>query len=284
MYKKLKCGCEIPIVNGKIHIDYDNLNDQCPKTWELYLNGHTRSIFQLESRLCKSWARELIPSSMKDAADLIAIVRPGTLNSTDENGKSMTKIFCDRKTGKEEFTPASLYEKLLADTYSIIVYQEQLLFIAKQIAGFDGKMANKLMKGVGKKNAELLFSLEKAFLEGCNNTNAVSQDEAKKIFENIKASARYCFNKSLSSESITTCHDGSSKTIAEIQKGDIIKTPNGYAEVVDKYDHGVLDTYEITLSNGSSIKCTLNHKFLCDNGEILPLWQILSENREIIVE
>ena len=52
---KLKSGCEIPIVDGQIELDYDNLNGNCQKTWKLYQDGHTRSIFQLESRLCQTW-------------------------------------------------------------------------------------------------------------------------------------------------------------------------------------------------------------------------------------
>lgn len=197
---KLKCGCVIPIVDGKIDIDYDNLNDNCEKTWKLYQDGHTRSVFQLESRLCQNWSKELIPTRLKDAADLIAIVRPGVLNSSDENNVSLTKVFCERKNQKEEYNNDSVLDVLLSDTYSILVYQEQLLTIAKKIAGFNGKDANKLMKGVGKKDATLLFSLEKQFIEGCLKTGIVNEAEAKAIFENIKSSARYLFNKSHSYE------------------------------------------------------------------------------------
>lgn len=194
--KKLKCGCEIPIIDGKIHVDYDNLNLDCQKTWGLYTAGYTRSIFQLESRLCQTWSKELQPSSIKDAADLIAIVRPGTLHAENEDGISMTKVFCNRKNGKDIYDTESPLNKLLLDTYSIIVYQEQLMMISKKLAGFDGTMANKLMKSVGKKDAELLFSLEQKFIKGCVDTKEVDEIEAKSIFENIKASARYIFNKS----------------------------------------------------------------------------------------
>lgn len=200
-FKQLKCGCKIPLDDqGKIDIDYDNLNHECQKTWALYAEGHTRSIFQLESRLCQTWAKELNPKSIKDAADLIAIVRPGTLHAENEDGISMTKLFCDRKNGKLTYDNDSALSLLLQDTYSIIVYQEQLMMISKKLASFDGKMANKLMKSVGKKDAELLFSLEKQFVDGCVKTNIVGEQEARVIFENIKASARYLFNKSHSYE------------------------------------------------------------------------------------
>ena len=145
--KKLKCGCEIPIANGRIDdIDYDNLNYDCQKTWDLYRTGHTRSIFQLESRLCQTWSKELSPSNIKDAADLISAVRPGILHAENENGTSMTKVFCNRKNGKEEYDKDSPMGNLLKDTYSVMLYQEQLMKISKELAGFDSKQATKLMK------------------------------------------------------------------------------------------------------------------------------------------
>jgi intein/homing endonuclease len=137
---------------------------------------------------------------------------------------------------------------------------------------------------VGKKDAKLLFSLEDKFLSGCLKTGTIPKDDAVKLFTNIKSSARYLFNKSISSESITKCRDGSTKTIAQIQAGDEVMTPTGFAKVIAKYDHGVMDTYSATFSNGSNVRCSINHKFLCENGDILPLGQILYERRRVIAE
>ena len=198
--KKLKCGCEIPIIDGKIHIDYDNLNHDCQKTWDLYKTGHTRSIFQLESRLCQNWSKELDPTGIKDAADLIAIIRPGVANSEDEFGASMTKVFCNRKNEKNLYDKNSIINNLLSDTYGILIYQEQLISVSKTLAGFDGKQANKLLKGVGKKDANLLFSLETEFIDGCIKTGILSKEEAIEVFDQIKASARYLFGKAHSYE------------------------------------------------------------------------------------
>lgn len=193
---QLKCGCKIPIIDGKIHIDYDELNDECLKTWNLYSEGHTRSIFQLESRLCKTWAKELKPESIRDAADLISVIRPGTLNSIDENGKSMTKIFCDRKNQIEYYDKESVLGKLLNKTYGILIYQEDLLKIAKEIAGFDPKLCNKLLKAVGKKQSDLLIELKDKFIDGCIKQNKISKEDAEFLFENIKNAGRYSFNLS----------------------------------------------------------------------------------------
>ena len=281
---KLKCGCEIPIVNGKVHIDYNNLNDSCQKTWKLYSEGHTRSIFQLESRLCQTWAKELKPACMKDAADLIAIVRPGCLHSTNENGISMTKVFCTRKNKEELVENNTILDTLLKDTYSILVYQEQLLTISKKIAGFDGKLANKLMKSVGKKDAELLFSLEQQFVKGCIETKIVNETEAKSIFENIKASARYLFNACICPNTTFVETELFSKSINDLQIGEFINSPDGFIEVLNKFSTGIKDLYEIELESGKKIRCTMDHEFLCNDGKKYSLKFILENLLEICEE
>lgn len=282
---KLKCGCEIPIINGKIDIDYDNLNDDCIKTWKLYQDGHTRSIFQLESRLCQNWSKELQPSCMKDAADLIAVVRPGTLHAEDEDGRSMTKVFCERKNDREEYDKDSPLNQLLSDTYSILVYQEQLMYISKTLAGFDGKQANKIMKSIGKKDATLLFSLEKQFVDGCINTKILNQEEAIEVFNNIKSSARYMFNKCVCPHtSFIEDINGIKKSINNLQVGEFINSPDGFIEVLDKFPTGIKDLFEIELESGKKIRCTMDHKFLCNDGKKYSLIFILENNLEICEE
>ena len=189
-----KCGCTLPIVNGKLELDRNNLNEFCENTWDLYKRGQTQSIFQLESFFAKNWTKELSPSSIKDAAALIAIVRPGVLQSKDDNGESMTRVFCKRKNGLVEYEKQGYFNELLNDTYSILIFQESLMKIGKELAGFTPKQNNSMVKGVGKKNAELLFSLEQQFVSGCERVGKVSKEEAKSIFDNIKASARYLFS------------------------------------------------------------------------------------------
>lgn len=191
---KLKCGCEIPVVDGKIHINYDNLNYECQKVWKLYSEGYTRSIFQLESRLCQTWAKELKPKSITEAADLISVVRPGTLNSQDENGTSMTKVFANRKNELVEYDKDSPVAKMLRNTYSILCYQEQILKIAKDIAGFSPKDSNKLLKAIGKKQSAILIELEPLFIKGCEEKGIISKQEAIDLFNNIKNAGRYSFN------------------------------------------------------------------------------------------
>lgn len=191
---KFNCGCEIPIVDGFPQIDYYKLNLDCPETWKIYQDGHTQSVFQLESYLGKNWSRKLKPKSINDAAALVSIIRPGTGEAVDENGTSLTKVFCDRANNNWQPKNDKL-EQLLKDTYGINIYQESSMEICRELAGFNGAQQNRLIKGVGKKLADVVFGLQKEFVNGCKVVGKVNEDEANKIFENLKASARYSFNR-----------------------------------------------------------------------------------------
>jgi len=112
-------------------------------------------------------------------------------------GKSMTQVYVDRKHGREDTAylhPA--LEEILSTTYGVIVYQEQSMRIAQKIAGFNLQEADNLRKAIGKKKADLMNEIKKAFIEGASKVGTVNKEEAEQIFSWIEKSARYSFNKS----------------------------------------------------------------------------------------
>ena len=123
--------------------------------WNLICTGKTKGVFQLESNLGKSWAKRVKPRNIEELAALISIIRPGTLKAI-QDGKSMTQRFVDRKNLKEEVTylHPSL-EPILRGTQGVLVYQEQSMQIAQQLAGFDLQEADNLRKAIGKKKPTL---------------------------------------------------------------------------------------------------------------------------------
>jgi len=172
-------------------IDYSD-----EKTWNLFAQGKTKGIFQLESGLGKAWSKKLAPNNIEELSALIAIIRPGTLKAYID-GKSMTQIYVDRKHGREDVVylhPA--LEDILKPTYGVLVYQEQSMRIAQKIAGFDLKEADVLRKAIGKKKASLMNEVKKSFIEGAIRVGMVSKEEAEQIFGWIEKSSRYAFNKS----------------------------------------------------------------------------------------
>ena len=166
------------------------------KTWQLFAEGKTKGVFQLESNLGKSWSKKLAPNNIEELSALIAIIRPGCLKAYVD-GKSMTQHFIDRKHGREEVTYLhEALEEILAPTYGVLVYQEQSMRIAQKIAGFDLQEADELRKAIGKKKADLMAKVKKKFIQGAKKIKIVTAEEAEEIFGWIEKSARYAFNKS----------------------------------------------------------------------------------------
>ena len=173
-----------------------NIDYKDEKTWQLFSDGKTKGIFQLESNLGRSWSKKLAPENIEELAALIAIIRPGCLKAIID-GKSMTQRFVDRKHKNEEVTYLhESLEEVLKPTYGVLVYQEQSMRIAQKLAGFDLKKADDLRKAIGKKKASLMAEIRVDFVEGCKKVGLVDEDTASEIFGWIEKSSRYSFNKS----------------------------------------------------------------------------------------
>ncbi len=176
------------------NIDLTNLEDR--EAWELVSNGDTIGVFQLESKLGRNWAKRLKPKSLEEMSALVSLIRPGTLNAFLD-GKSMTQHYVDRKHNVEPTVYLhDVLEPILKDTYGVLVYQEQAMMIAKQVAGFSEQEADNLRKAMGKKLADLMAKIKVGFLEGCKTKGLVTEQQAEQIFDWIEASNRYSFNKS----------------------------------------------------------------------------------------
>lgn len=205
MSKKFQysCGCSFDVVDSnddQPHIIFDptieHINLDCIKTWNLISDGNTKGCFQLESRLGRSTAKKLKPENIEQLSALIAIIRPGCLEAIRE-GKSVTNHYIDKKNGMESidyFHPS--LESSLKTTYGEMIYQEQAMQIARDIAGFNLQEADMLRKAIGKKKPEEMAKVKKTFIEGSKNQNIVSSDQAEEIFGWIEKSQRYSFNKS----------------------------------------------------------------------------------------
>lgn len=196
---KFSCGCEFECVDNKKIIfspKIENINLSCKKTWELISDGNTKGVFQLESRLGQSIAKKLKPENIEQLSALISILRPGSLEAM-RDGKSVTNHYIDKKNGKEsiDFFHPSL-EPILNTTLGELIYQEQAIQIAKDIAGFSLSESDTLRKSIGKKDVKLMAEIKGKFLSGCEKQKVVSIEDAQEIFGWIEKSQRYSFNKS----------------------------------------------------------------------------------------
>jgi DNA polymerase III subunit alpha len=162
------------------------LNDK--KTFELFSNGETTGIFQFESTGMKRYLRDLKPNRFEDLIAMNALYRPGPMEYIPK--------FIRRKHGIEPIDyPLPVMEKYLEDTYGITVYQEQVMLLSQQLAGFSKGEADSLRKAMGKKKKSLMDEKKLKFQEGCSK-NGYDEIIVNKIWSDWEAFAQYAFNKS----------------------------------------------------------------------------------------
>ncbi len=168
----------------EINIDKLPLNDQ--KTFKLFQKAETTGLFQYESQGMKKYLKELKPTEFKDLIAMVALFRPGPMELIPQ--------YIARKHGREkiEYLHPKL-EPILKETYGIAVFQEQVLKIAREVAGFTLGEADFLRKAMGKKIKALLQELHKKFIEGAVK-NGVHKVTAERIFQFIEPFAGYAFN------------------------------------------------------------------------------------------
>ncbi len=174
-----------------IVIDPDLIALDDEKTYQTVSNGDLAGIFQLEtSSGMRQVARDMKPNCMEDLSALIALYRPGPLDT------GMIDKFIDCKNGKTKITYSTpLLEPILKDTYGQIVYQEQVMQIAQQLGGYSLGQADLLRRAMGKKKPEEMEKQREIFVSGCVK-NGVSKETANDLFDMMVQFAEYCFNKS----------------------------------------------------------------------------------------
>ncbi|MBN1822712.1 MAG: DNA polymerase III subunit alpha [Endomicrobiales bacterium] len=165
-----------------------DLNDK--NTFKLFHDAKTLGVFQLESRGMRDLLRKLKPTDIEDIIALISLYRPGPM------GSGMIDDFVARKHGRTKIKyEHPLLEPVLKDTYGTIVYQEQVMRIATEFAGFSAGQADGLRRAMGKKIPEEIEKQRENFVNGAKSKN-IDRKLAEKIFDHIVHFGGYGFNKS----------------------------------------------------------------------------------------
>lgn len=160
-----------------------------PKAYELFQRGDTTGVFQLESAGMKRYLRELKPTVFEDIVAMVALYRPGPMQFIDE--------FIKRKHGENTITyPHDSMKNALEKTYGILVYQEQVMQISKEVCGFTGGEADTLRKAIGKKNADLMAKMKDKMIEGGATHSGIDRPLMERFWKQLEDFAAYCFNKS----------------------------------------------------------------------------------------
>ncbi len=176
-----------------LDIDFIPLDDK--PTYQMLQRAETTAVFQLESRGMKELIKKLKPDCLEDLIALVALFRPGPLQS------GMVDDFINRKHGRAELAyPHSDYQyeglkPVLAPTYGIILYQEQVMQIAQVMAGYSLGQADMLRRAMGKKQPEEMAKQRGGFVDGCT-ANGIDPHLSGNIFDLVEKFAGYGFNKS----------------------------------------------------------------------------------------
>jgi len=169
-------------------ISLEDINFDDSKTYKLFQKGETVGVFQFESEGMRKWLKKLKPSNFEDLVAMIALYRPGPMQFLQDyiDGKHKKK--------KIEYLHPKL-EPILKHTFGVLIYQEQVMQIARDLAGFSMAEADVLRKAIGKKIGELLEAQKEKFIQGCIK-NGIDEMIARKIWQWIEPFAHYSFNKS----------------------------------------------------------------------------------------
>src|SRR5712692_2615837 len=165
----------------------DEQNARRLKAFELLASGDTTGIFQLEGAKMREYIKQLKPTCVEDVMAMIALYRPGPMDSIPD--------FIDAKHGRKKVTYLDpRLEQWLNESYCVIVYQDQVLFIAVELADFSWGKANKFRKVLSKKIVHEVESNREAFVQGCVK-NGVKQKVAEELFTLFDPFGGYGFNK-----------------------------------------------------------------------------------------
>ena len=184
---------------GNEDFDISNIPFDDEKTYEVFSGGKTIGVFQFESSGMQRYLKELKPSRFEDLIAMNALYRPGPMD--------FIKNYIARKHGQERIVfPHPLMEEILADTYGITVYQEQVMLLARRLANFSRGESDSLRKAMGKKVGKIMTALEEKFhkgclanpefIEGCKKVNEKPKKLIIQIWKEWGEFAKYAFNKS----------------------------------------------------------------------------------------
>lgn len=282
----------VPDKEGKLHDIWDLPQD--PEVFKDLDAGKVETVFQFDSGSARQWLKYFkgIINSISDMAVFTALDRPGPLDYLVKNPDNPTEqinmlVEYSRRAkglkGSEDIVKE--LDTLCAETKGIMIYQESLMRVYQYFTGCTLAEAEEFRGNVGKKKKDKIEKAYKLFMERA--VAKVSRESAQRVWDSIITFSAYGFNRCLSTDTPISDSFGRVKKLSQFKPGDDViygRDSNGElidTKVVALHDHGVLPGFEVTFTDGYSVICSINHKFLTSKGQ-QPLYKILYENLWIV--
>ncbi len=262
-----------------IKLDPDHLPMDDAATFKLLERGDLGGVFQLESSGMRQIVRDLKPDGLEDISSVLALYRPGPLDA------GLIPKFINRKHGREKIEFAhDILQPILKETYGIMVYQEQIMKIAQDMAGYSLGQADLLRRAMGKKKMSEMLKHQENFINGAVQ-KGVPKKVVEELWDQMVKFAEYC----LSADTELLTLEYGPLTIGEIvakripchvfsvdQQGYVYTQP-----IVQWHDRGQQEIFEYHLDDGTTIRATADHQFMTETGEMMAIDEIFQRGLEL---